>query len=402
MPPASAPLRRTLPLLGALLLVALCLRPPVIAVGPLLPSIRADLGISHGVAGLLGTLPVVCMGLFAPLGPWLARRFGPRLAIAWCAAGIAGFGVARALAPDAAAVLVLTFAIGIGLGAILPVMSMFVRLRLASVPALGTGSYASGIVLGAMLAAAVAVPLAGSGGEWRRALAVLSLGGFASLAAWLLLVRPDSAADRVDMRPLRLPWGSVTAWALAVVFGLQSLLYYGVAAWLPNVYVELGWAEADAANLLALVHGSGLVATIGVPALADRLGSRRVQLLVAAVLTLVALAGIALAADLALAWVVLLGLSLGAFFPLVLTLPVDVSDDATEVGATASLMLLAGYAISSSGPVLLGLARDLTGDFAASLWLLVVLAAVLVGSCLLLSPDRLRRGVRRATARSIG
>jgi CP family cyanate transporter-like MFS transporter len=204
------------------------------------------------------------------------------------------------------------------------------------------------------------------------------------------------------MRPLRLPWRSVTAWALAVVFGLQSLLYYGVAAWLPNVYVEQGWAEADAANLLALVHATGLVATIGVPALADRLGSRRVQLLVAAVLTLVALAGIALAADLALAWVVLLGLSLGAFFPLVLTLPVDVSDDATDTGATASLMLLAGYAISSLGPVLLGLARDLTGDFAASLWLLVVLAAVLVGSCLLLSPDRLRRGVRRAPARSIG
>lgn len=49
-------------------------------------------------------------------------------------------------------------------------------------------------------------------------------------------------------------------------------------------------------------------------------------------------------------------------------------------------------------PVLCGVARDVTGDFAASLWLLLGLAAALVVSCGSLSPARLRRGIRRATA----
>lgn len=397
MPTAPAPIRHALPLLGGLVLVALALRPQVIGVGPLLPTMRTDLAISHGVAGLLGTVPVICMGLFAPLGPWLARRYGPRTAIALCIAGIALFGLLRAFAPGAPAVIGLTFGIGIGLGAIGPVASMIVRLRAPDRPALATGSYASGIVLGAMIAAALAVPLAGDDGDWRFALAVFSVAAVGSLVAWLALVPTETAETRVRIRPISLPWTSSTAWALAVVFGLQSLIFYANGAWLPSVYVERGWSQVDGANLIALMHAVGLVSTVGVPLLADRIGSRRGQLLVASVGTLAAVAGLAVAGELATAWVVLLGLSLGAFFPLVLTLPVDVSGEATEVGETAALMLLAGYAISSAGPVILGLARDMTGDFAASLWLLVGVSVVLVLSCVVLSPARLRRGVRHAT-----
>jgi CP family cyanate transporter-like MFS transporter len=110
---------------------------------------------------------------------------------------------------------------------------------------------------------------------------------------------------------------------------------------------------------------------------------------------LIALIGIALVPDPAYLWVTLLGLALGMIFPLVLTLPIDVTDDPRTVGAVAALMLLGGYILSSLGPLVLGAARDVTGDFTASLWLLVVGAVTLVAGCLLLSPARLRRGIRR-------
>jgi CP family cyanate transporter-like MFS transporter len=82
-------------------------------------------------------------------------------------------------------------------------------------------------------------------------------------------------------------------------------------------------------------------------------------------------------------------------YPLVLTLPIDVSDDPGQVGSVAALMFLGGYFISAAGPVLLGAARDLTGDFEASLWLLVVFGVILVVACASLSPARLHRGIRR-------
>ena len=105
------------------------------------------------------------------------------------------------------------------------------------------------------------------------------------------------------------------------------------------------------------------------------------------------MAGLSVAPDLTVAWVVLVGLALGAIFPLVLTLPLDVADEPSQVGAVAALMLLGGYVLSSMGPFVLGAARDATGTFVASLWLLFAMALAFIGCCVLLSPTRLRHGV---------
>ena len=49
-------------LLAGLFLAGLALRPQIVGIGPLIPSIQDDLDVSHSVAGLLGTIPVLCMG----------------------------------------------------------------------------------------------------------------------------------------------------------------------------------------------------------------------------------------------------------------------------------------------------------------------------------------------------
>jgi CP family cyanate transporter-like MFS transporter len=108
--------------------------------------------------------------------------------------------------------------------------------------------------------------------------------------------------------------------------------------------------------------------------------------------------GIALLPDAAFLWASLLGLGLGAVFPLVLTLPLDVTDEPGQVGSVAAMMLLGGYAISALGPFALGAARDVTGNFGASVWLLVLVGLALIGCCLLVSPARLRHGIRRGTS----
>ncbi|MDO8483664.1 MAG: hypothetical protein Q7S35_01825, partial [Candidatus Limnocylindrales bacterium] len=61
--------RVPLTVVAGLFLATLALRPQLLAIGPLLPLIRDDLHLSASVAGLLTTIPVLCMGLFAPVGP---------------------------------------------------------------------------------------------------------------------------------------------------------------------------------------------------------------------------------------------------------------------------------------------------------------------------------------------
>jgi CP family cyanate transporter-like MFS transporter len=63
-------------LAAALILVALSLRPAVVAISPLLDSIRAATGLSPAADGLLTTFPLICFGAFAPIAPRLARRIG--------------------------------------------------------------------------------------------------------------------------------------------------------------------------------------------------------------------------------------------------------------------------------------------------------------------------------------
>lgn len=381
-----------------LFLASLAMRPQILAIGPLLPLIRDDLGLPASVAGLLTTIPVLCMGLFAPIGPRVAARLGPTTAFAACLALVVGFGLLRALVPATPLLLLATFGVGVGIGMAGAIPSMVVAQRMPTRPALGTGAYAAGIVAGSTFGAGVAVPLAVEG-AWRQSLAVLSIVAIGSLVAWLLLVRGDGSAGvdarRLAARAPRLPWRSTTGWLLVVVFGLQSLLYYGCISWLPNAFVERGWTVADAGALIAAFNGIGLATTIGVPLVADRLGARRSQLVGASVVTTLGLLGVILVPDLAWGWVAILGLALGMIFPLVLTLPIDVADDPSTVGAVAALMLLGGYVLSSIGPVVMGAARDASGSFDSSLWLLVAIGAVLTLSCLTLSPTRLRRGVGR-------
>lgn len=394
MPSAAA---RPMPvrLLVSLFVVTLALRPQLVGIGPLLPRIQADLGVNHAVAGLLTTIPVVCMGFLAPVGPIIAARVGARLALAGCVAAIVVLGLVRAAAPGTAGVLAATVGLGFAMGTAGALMSIVVKERAPGSPALATGAYATGIVLGALVASAVAVPLAVELGGWRAVTAVFAVASIGSLVVWIIGIPPDPARPAGHVRAPSLPWRSPLAWGLAAVFGLQSLLYYGSISWLPDVYLEHGWTEASAGSLTALLQLVSLGAGLLVPFTADRSSSsRRAQMATMAGLAALAQVGFVLATEAGWLWAAVLGFALGGLFPLCLTLPVDVAHGPREVGAAAALMLLGGYLLSGIGPVVLGFARDATGDFTVSLWLLVALSLVLVGACLALTPSRLGRGIR--------
>lgn len=393
---ASAPVAAgvSLAVVAGLFIASLALRPQLVGIGPLLPLISENLGLPSSVAGLLATIPILCMGIFAPLGPRFAARIGPRWAIAACLAGVTVFGILRAIAPVYPLILLATFGIGIAIGVAGAIPSMVVAQRLPSRPALGTGAYAAGLAAGATIAAALAVPLA-FGGDWRISLLVLSLATTLTIGAWLLLVPRDHPDVVAAARRRALPWRSRIAWLLAVIFGLQSILFYGVVSWLPSAFVERGWTAAAAGSLVALLNAAGLVTVLTVPLVADRFPNRRPILATAAIVAGTALAVLILVPALAYPTVVVLGLTLNVIFPLVLTLPLDVADEPDSVGSVAALMFLGGYVISSTGPFVLGAARDLTGNFTASLWLLVLVAILLTGACLRLSPRRLGHGVRQ-------
>jgi CP family cyanate transporter-like MFS transporter len=388
--------RRTpIALLAGLFLAALAFRPQLIGVGPLIPDIQDDLGVTHAVAGLLGTIPVLCMGLFAPPAPFLSGRIGSRAAIA-VAVGLVGVvGIARALVPGAAGVILLTIPIGVGMGLGGALMPVAVKERVAHRPAFATGVYAAGLNLGGGAASALAVPIADATWGWRGALFVFSALTALLPLAWLALEPRDPSSRRLSTRPLPLPWRSRLAWRLGAIFFLMSTAYYGINSWFPDVFQEHGWSKASAGALLGLVGISQLASTLAVPWLADRTGSRRLYLTGFGGIVAFGLVGVILAPGAGWLWALVIGVGFGTLFPLLMTLPLDVGRSPAEVGAVTGLMLGVGYSCSSVSPFLLGAVRDATGSFTDSLWLLVGVTATFVAMCAALSTERLRTRVIR-------
>jgi MFS transporter, CP family, cyanate transporter len=382
-------LRRNARFVAALFLVALALRPQIIGVGPLIPEIQDELGVSHTIAGLLGTIPVLCMGLFAPVAAYVAGGIGRRAAIGLSVGLVAVGGILRVTVADTAVLIALTLPIGIGIAVAGTLMPSAVKERLAHRPAFATGIYATGIQLGAALSAALAVPLADLHGGWRFALAVFSVAAALSAAAWFALTEREER-PRVRVRPPAMPLHSRTAWAVSLVFAMIAVCFFGLSAWLPDAYVEHGWSAGSAGALLALVQAVTVPTGLTVPWLADRWGSRRFYLASAAAVQMLGLLGVQFWPDAGWLWAVLLGVGIGTLFPLAMTLPLDLSRDAAQAGAVTGMMLGVGYTITGLAPLVLGLVRDATGSFSTSLWLIVAIQSCLLVSSLRLTHERLR------------
>jgi MFS transporter, CP family, cyanate transporter len=377
--------------MAALFIAALALRPELIGIGPLLSTIQRSLGISHSVAGLLSTIVVLCMGVFAPLGYRLTHWAGPRrtLAVALLVVGLAG--IARAAARPAWLLIGLTVPLGIGTAVAGSLMPVVVSESLPKRPVLGTSLYTTGFSLGGAAAAGIAVPLAAALGGWRAALIAFSAFALLVACVWIAMTRGYGSSRSPTERPLHLPVRSRTAWLLVGIFALTEMTFFAINAWLPATYTARGWTPARAGDLVTVINGVTIPCTILVALLGDRRGSRRAWLLGGASLQLGALLGILLAPAGGWAWAVMLGAANGLLFPSVMMMPLDVAETAPDVGAVTALMLGVGLSIAAAGPLITGVVRDLTGRFTVAIAGIAVLTAIDLLSFVLVSHQGLRR-----------
>ena len=355
--------------LSGLFLAALALRPQIVGVGPLIDEIQDDLDASHALVGLLGTIPVLCMGLFAPVAAYLSARLGTRRAMTIGLVLIGVFGVTRALAPSAWLVVLLTWAVGIGMGLGNALAPLAVRETVPERPATGTGVYTTGIQIGSTIAAALAVPLAA--------------------AARRLARRPDRALGRCMRRRRRVGGararrrrpcpprtrsfrGCRGARAPRGCSSRSSRRWgrrtTGSTRGCPDAYGERGWSDESAGLLLAAMNLTAIPCSFLVPWLSDRHGGRRPWLV--GVSRFFAAGAIGLVAFPAAGyfWALLAGIAQGGAFALVMTLPLDFETTPERVGALVGMMLGVGYSIAAVSPFVLGAVRDATGSFDAVLW----------------------------------
>jgi MFS transporter, CP family, cyanate transporter len=357
----------------AIVLIAVNLRTLFASLPPLLPDARDDLGMSAATAGLLATLPVACLGAFAPLSPRLAERIGIERLLVLCG-GVTAVGLGLRGAGGIAALFAGTILAGVAIALAQAALPPLVRTRHPGQAGVLTGAFSMALTLGATVAAALAVPVEHAlGGGWGPALAIWAVPAALAALLWVpaALRPPTIVAARGGPPLLRSP----LAWSIAVFFGIQSMGFYAALSWLPSMLEDAGYSSGHAGALLAGMTLVQVPPAFFVPLLAARRESQVALLGIVGLLSVVGLTGILASPSAALFWVVVMGLGQGGALGLGLILPVLRGADGPAVAALTAMMLCVGYLLAALGPWLLGVLRDVSSDWTVPFVVLIAITA---------------------------
>ena len=385
-------------LLLAVGLLATLMRPPIAIVGPLLGQITESYKLDAVMVSAVNSLPLLCFGLGAFLAPRLERLLGMRALVLLLTAlltvsiGVRGWAGEELF-------LIGTFVLSICISLANVLLPTLVRMLFPERIGLATGFYVTVMAVAASISASTAVPFSSLVGSWQVALSVWSLPGFFALLLWILL-RNELATRQTDTKTLSLSsieeppiQGTQTsvyrqprAWLLVAFFGIQSLGFYALLAWLPSLLIDGGATATEAGGVLGVTTIAGVPFGMLLGSNLKRFKSLSAPAAIASGLTTVGM--ILLLTPFSLAAGIVIGLGQASTFPISLNL---ISTRATTVAQTTELSTLSqgyGYLAAALGTFVFGWLRDISGNWILPIILLVLLSALQLYSGLIAGRNR--------------
>jgi len=364
----------------------------VASMGPLVAPITAELGISHGAMGtVLGAWPLVYIASSLPAGA-LLDRMGPRRSIMLCAVLISLSGILRGLADDYLSMFLAVAVFGLG-GPLISigapkVVSLWFEGRERG---LAMGLYISGPAIGSIVSLSLtnSVMMPFFDGDWRAVM--WAYAGIAMVCGLLWVLVSSHLASRIMERRMAAEprnsqlqvFGELLAEPAVRLILLMSigtfLLNHGLNNWLPEILRTGGMSAASAGYWASIPTAAGIFAALSIPRFATE--ERRIPILG----LLISAAGVGTTllhfstGPLLAFGLMCQGLSRGAMMAvLILVLVESRGVDSRNAGAAGGLFFSAAEVGGVLGPVLVGTLHDLTGGFAASLYMMTVVCAILL------------------------
>lgn len=369
-------LKRTSPLLFAVIafIVGLNLRPILASVGPLFSVLQREAGLTATQFSLLTTLPVAMMGLAALCGPWLLARIGAvrgimlGLFILLVACSLRGFSTSLTGLMGTALLG------GASIGTIQALMPALIKKAYTQTASTIMSLFSTGIMAGAAVAAASAEPLF----SWLTLKPALAMAGVLALLAlmlWLPLVKQpqgeQTAHESVTLSSSR-------TGLLLLFFGVGTGAYTLVLAWLPPLYIQAGWSARSSGYMLAWLTLTEVAAGFAVSALIGKFPDRRVPLITVLLLLLAGLLCLVFSTGTTpVLSTLLLGIGIGALFPLSLIVTFDHARTPAQAGKLLSKVQGGGYMIAALMPLVAGIVRDSSVSL-TSAWLVMSAGVVLL------------------------
>jgi len=373
---------------GQLLLCVLLLwlagvgsRITILAVPPVIPLIRTELGMSETQVGILTGLPPVLFACTAVLGSLLIARFG---ALATLVAGLLATAAGSALrgaAPEMVSLYAATIVTGFGVAIMHPSLPPLVRTWLPRRIGFGAAVFTNGLLVGEILPVALTIPLLLPliGNSWRASFVIWAV-PVALIAFVIMALAPRPAVPRPSSPTVQRwwpNWRDPLIWRLGIALGSVNAMYFSANAFLPDYLHHIGRADLVSAALTALNLGQ-IPASLLLLAVAGRLERAVWPHIVCGVGSLVGIIGIAVLPGPGIVICAgVLGFFAAAVLILMLALPPLLAppDDVHRVSAA---MFTISYTCAVITPVFSGLVWDLTGIAQAAFVPLGLCAVILI------------------------
>lgn len=366
-------------LLIGILLISANLRAPLTAVGSLVPVIRDSLGVSNSVIGTITTVPLLAFAIVSPFAPKLAHKFGLERTI-FASMIILFIGTVLRSITGVGTLFIGTALIGIAISfgnVLIPGMvKMSFPLRVGAV----TGLYAVIMNVFGALASGVSVPL--SNIElfgWQGALAIWGIVSIIALIVWApQLKRPtkmpisDEEDEKTNM------WKSFTAWQVTLFMGLQSLMFYTVLTWLPDILQASGYSESEAGWLLSLQLFAIIPMTFIIPIIAGKMDNQKILGGLTGIVFIIGIIGL-MSSEwyVILLAVILLGVGCGTGFSLSMMFFNLRTRNVMEAADLSGMAQSFGYLLAALGPVVIGLLQDLFHSWTMPFVLLIICGLII-------------------------
>ena len=344
----------------ALWLAGVAMRMTILAIPPVVPLVHSELHMSETQVGLLVGLPLAMFALAAVPGSLLIARVGASLAV------LLGMVIAALAGGARGAEVGVSIATGFGVALMQPGLPTLVRQWLPGRIALGTIAYTSGMLMGAMFATVLTIPLVLplAGGSWRLDLALWAVPAILIVPAFFVL------SPKADNRPGAgsviggrwwPDWRDPLIWLLGIALGSNNAAYFSTNAFLGDF---LG-SEGNGGLLgtaLGWLNGAQIITPFILITMAERMQRRAWPFLIFGPLLLTSFLGLMLVPSTLVIMVcaALVGVTTAITLIATLALPPLLCAPA-DLPRTAAGMFTVSYACAIVIPTVSGALWDATG-----------------------------------------
>ncbi|KAB0442923.1 MFS transporter [Lysinibacillus fusiformis] len=361
--------------------VALNMRPAVTGIGPLFNVLMTNLQVSNTSMSFLTSIPVFCMGLFAPNAVPLQRKLGTKLAIVLLMVILIFANGLRFFQESYLLLVVTSFAAGLAIAMIGPILNAFIKKKFPQRFTIVIGIYSFGIGVGATLSAALTVSFYQYfDNQWTVALGLWALLAMVALILWSWAIPKEQGRDGEEFaknEPARNPWVTGRAWSILLYFGLQTSLFFSMMSWLTPLLQDKGMTLKEASMMLTFMSIVQMIGNIAVPMLMEKWTNRLAWVVALGCLGLIGFTLLWLFSGIYLwlaVWII--GIVLSGLFPIGLLLPLDEARNDQEANSWSSMVFSGGFMLSAIIPVVIGVCYDMTGNHT---WTYVIFLALMLG-----------------------